>query len=225
MSQLILMRHGQSGWNLLDIFTGWVDISLTPKGVEEALEGGRLIQDIPIDKIFTSTLVRAQTTAILAMCHHKSQRPLVFEKSGFGRQKCWSKSYSKESLDACIPVTCAWQLNERMYGRLQGLNKQKTREKYGDEQVRLWRRSYDVRPPGGESLKLTAKRTIPYFQKKIVPYLKQGKNILISAHGNSLRSIVMEIEHLSKEDVLKLEIPTGKPLFYSFENGKFLKQT
>ncbi len=117
----------------------------------------------------------------------------------------------------------AWQLNERMYGKLQGLNKQEMKERFGEEQVHLWRRSFDVAPPGGESLEMTAKRSIPYFQEKILPLLKEGKNVLISAHGNSLRSILMFLENLSKEELLKLEIPTGAALTYTYNEGKFSK--
>lgn len=225
MSQLILMRHGESQWNFLNLFTGWVDIALSPKGIEEALLGGELIKNEPVDRVFTSSLVRAQTTAILAMSRHASQKPLLFEHKGIGRLNRWGKCYSEEARASCIPVTCSWHLNERMYGKLQGCNKDAMRKKFGEKQVKLWRRSFDIRPPGGESLQLTAKRTIPYFQNYIIPCLRKDENIFIAAHGNSLRSIVMHIENLSTKQVLELEIPTGKPLFYSFNNGKFIKKS
>ncbi|HPE84577.1 MAG TPA: 2,3-bisphosphoglycerate-dependent phosphoglycerate mutase, partial [Chlamydiales bacterium] len=120
-----------------------------------------------------------------------------------------------------IPTYVAWELNERMYGQLQGMNKDDARAKYGKEQVHIWRRSYATSPPGGESLKDTAARTLPYFQSTIVPHLDQGKNVLISAHGNSLRAIIMQLDNLSEEDVVKLEIPTGLPLFYTYKDGQF----
>ena len=129
----------------------------------------------------------------------------------------WAQS--NDSGENTIPVHVSWQLNERMYGDLQGLDKQETRDKYGDEQVHIWRRSYDVPPPNGESLELTAARTIPYLQSQIMPSLKEGKNVFVAAHGNSLRSVVMSIEDLSKEEVLKLEIPTGQPIVYEWSEG------
>lgn len=119
---------------------------------------------------------------------------------------------------------CAWELNERMYGDLQGVNKKELAEKYGAEQVQIWRRSFDVPPPNGESLQMTAVRSIPYFEKKIIPYLKEGKNVFIAAHGNSLRSIIMDFENLSPDEVVRLELATGKPLIYQYENGRFTKQ-
>ncbi len=214
MAKLIMMRHGQSYWNLLNIFTGWVDIPLSPNGIQEALRGGELIKDLPIDIIFMSTLVRAQMTAQLAMTLHSSKKVPVVIHQGEGKLQEWSEIYSPEAQEATIPAYVAWQLNERMYGKLQGLNKQKTIEKYGAEQVKLWRRSYDTPPPEGESLKMTAERTIPYFQENILPLLKQGKNVFVCAHGNSLRAIVMFLDNLSKEEVLELEIATGVPLIY-----------
>jgi 2,3-bisphosphoglycerate-dependent phosphoglycerate mutase len=205
------------------LFTGWVDIPLSPKGIQESLEAGKKIAHIPIDLIFVSSLVRAQETAMLAMSVHQSGKvPLVLHPGG-GRLEEWAKIYSEHSEKLCIPVATAWQLNERMYGELQGKNKQEMREKYGDEQVHIWRRSFDVAPPNGESLKMTTERSIPYFKEKIVPHLEQGKNVLIAAHGNSLRGIVMVLDGLSSDEVVKLEIPTGVPLFYTYQNGKWIK--
>ncbi len=214
MAKLIMMRHGQSYWNLLNIFTGWVDIPLSPNGIQEAFRGGELIKDLPIDVIFMSSLVRAQMTAQLAMTLHSSKKVPVVIHQGEGKLQEWSEIYNQEAQDSTIPAYVAWQLNERMYGKLQGLNKQKTIEKYGAEQVKLWRRSYDIPPPDGESLKMTAERTIPYFQENIVPRLNRGENVFICAHGNSLRAIVMYLDNLSKEEVLELEIATGVPLIY-----------
>lgn len=224
-AKLILLRHGESMWNNKDLFTGWVDVPLSPKGVEEALEAGRKIADIPIDVIFISALIRARMTAMLAMSQHHGSRVPVVLHPGEGKMEAWGKIHSDETLADTIPVISAWEINERMYGSLQGLNKQKTREKYGNEQVRQWRRSYDIAPPEGECLKDTAARSIPYFKEMILPYLNKGKNVLVSAHGNSLRSIVMFLDGLSNEEVLALEIGTGVPIFYDFEDGKWTKET
>lgn len=224
MSKLILMRHGESEWNKLNQFTGWVDIPLSPKGIEQALEGGRLIKDIPIDVILMSTLIRSHMTAMLAMSQHSSGKVPLILHPGEGKQEEWCRIYSEDAESKCIPTHRAWQLNERMYGELQGLNKDKTREKYGAEQVQQWRRSYSTCPPNGESLEKTAARTLPYFHETIVPFLEEGKNVFVSAHGNSLRSIIMFLDNLSHDEVLKLEVPLGLPIIYDFENGVFMKQ-
>jgi 2,3-bisphosphoglycerate-dependent phosphoglycerate mutase len=224
MAKLILMRHGQSQWNLHNLFSGWVDIPLSLKGVEEALEGGRQIQDEPIDIIFTSSLIRAQMTAMLAMTMHHSGKVPVISHQGDKKMEEWSKIYSPHTQAETIPVICAWQLNERMYGELQGLNKADLAEKFGTEQVQIWRRSFDVPPPKGESLKMTAERTIPYFEEAIVPLIKQGMNVFVAAHGNSLRSIIMDLDGLSETEVVSLELPTGMPVIYNYENTQFIKQ-
>ena len=190
MGKLVLVRHGQSQWNLENRFTGWVDVELSPKGEGEAKHAGELIAGIPIDKVYTSVLKRAINTANIAL----------------------GVSSRTE-----LPTERDQALNERHYGDLQGLNKAETALQYGDEQVHIWRRSYDIPPPNGESLKDTAARTIPYFESKILPELEAGKNILIVAHGNSLRSIVMYLDKLTKEQVLELNIPTGTPLVYDID--------
>ncbi|RAH05564.1 MAG: 2,3-bisphosphoglycerate-dependent phosphoglycerate mutase [Methanobacteriota archaeon] len=194
MAELILIRHGQSVWNATNRFTGWTDVELSEKGVMEAKDAGIELSGIRIDIVHTSDLVRAQMTADIILEHNESS------------------SEAERRYD--------WRLNERNYGSLQGLNKAETAEKHGQEQVRIWRRSYDIAPPGGESLKMTADRTIPYFEEEIIPNLEDGLNVLVSAHGNSLRSIVMHIEKISPEDITSLEIPTGVPLYYIFEDGK-----
>ena len=222
MTLLILMRHGQSVWNATDRFTGWVDVPLTEKGIEEAIQGGKEIAHLPIDEVHTSTLIRAQMTAMIALSQRDDGKTPIFVKNGQGERANWNQPRGK--VESILPVHVAWQLNERMYGDLQGLNKQATRDKYGDEQVHIWRRSFDIPPPGGESLKMTAARTIPYLNEKILPSLESGKNVFISAHGNSLRSIIMSIENLSREEVLKLEVPTGIPLVYEYENGKLIRK-
>lgn len=223
MSKLILMRHGKSLWNERNIFTGWVDIPLSQKGVDEAISAGKELAEVPIDGIFVSALMRAQMTVFLAMIHHQSNKVPVFVHPEESKEGKWAKIFDEDTKSQTIPTICAWQLNERMYGELQGKNKQKTREEFGDEQVQIWRRSYAIAPPKGESLKDTAERTLPYFKKEIVPLLDLGKNILVSAHGNSLRSITMLIENLSEEEIVKVEIPTGKPIIYEYENKKFGK--
>ncbi|MCP5469027.1 MAG: 2,3-bisphosphoglycerate-dependent phosphoglycerate mutase [Chlamydiales bacterium] len=219
MADLILLRHGKSEWNKKNIFTGWVDIPLAPEGIEEARRAGEEISGCKIDLIYTSTLVRAMETVMIAMAYHNDV-PVVCHRSD--EHQCEWYDFPRDQ--GLIPVVQAWQLNERMYGALQGKNKQRTREEFGDEQVKIWRRSYATPPPNGESLELTAKRTLPYFKQTIVPHLEQGKNVLISAHGNSLRSIVMELDGLSEKEVLELEIPTGKPLYYTFESGKCVRR-
>lgn len=192
MAQLVLIRHGESQWNLENRFTGWVDVSLTPKGEQEARDAGRKLKAFRFDCAFTSVLVRAKETL-----------RLVLEEIG----------------QSTIPIEENKALNERMYGELQGLNKTETAQKYGEEQVKIWRRSFDVPPPGGESLKDTAERVLPYFEKRIRPALLADKTVLVVAHGNSLRSLVMQLEQLSKEAVLELNIPTGAPLWYELNTS------
>ena len=189
MAKLILVRHGQSQWNLENRFTGWVDVPLTEAGRAEALRAGKAIQALGVrfDLAYTSVLIRAIETLQIIL-------------SEIGQEK--------------LPVTKDQALNERHYGDLQGLNKDETKKKFGEEQVQLWRRSYDVAPPGGESLKDTAARTLPYFESRILPDLKAGRNVLVAAHGNSLRSIAMFLDCLTKEQVLSLEIATGVPIVY-----------
>jgi 2,3-bisphosphoglycerate-dependent phosphoglycerate mutase len=197
MSSLILIRHGQSLWNAANRFTGWTDIDLSPEGEGEAAEAGMKLAGNLIDRVHTSDLIRAQRTAEIIL--------KLNEASGD------------------VPTRCDERLNERHYGSLQGLNKAETAEKHGAEQVRIWRRSFDVAPPGGESLEMTAARTIPYFVEEIVPDLEQGLNVLVSAHGNSLRSIVMHIEAITPEEIISLEIPTGVPLFYTYAEGSITR--
>ncbi len=197
MSTLVLVRHGQSQWNLENRFTGWVDVPLTEQGEKEARQAGEKLKGYRFDVAFTSALQRAQRTLAL-----------IIQTAGF-----------KD-----LPVYMDQALNERHYGGLQGLNKAETAAKYGDEQVKIWRRSYDVPPPKDEtgyteSLKDTAARALPYFDSHVVPYLKQGKNVLVAAHGNSLRSIVMHLENLTKEQVLELNLDTGIPRVYELDGN------
>ncbi len=224
MSQLILIRHGQSLWNQANLFTGWVNIPLSEQGYEEAQRAGQQLAQEPIDTIYTSTLLRAQQTATLIMQAHHSQRiPTLLSNDPTGEHSHWDQLHSKPTEQLCIAMHTCWQLNERYYGDLQGMNKDEARETFGADQVHIWRRSFDIPPPNGESLEMTAARTIPFFKDSILPDLRNGKNILISAHGNSLRSIVMELEQLSKEAVLSLEIATGDPIKYQFESDQFTR--
>lgn len=222
-SLLIMARHGQSAWNKKNLFTGWVDIPLSQEGVAEAEKVGRAISHLPIDMAFTSNLIRAIDTALIALSFHSSNKTalLVYPPSDLKSE--YGKIYSDKATQEMLPIYRSWHLNERMYGQLQGLDKAETMEKFGKEQVQVWRRSFDVPPPGGESLEQTAQRTIPYFNEKILPLLKTGKNIFISAHGNSLRSIIMELDGLTKEEVVSLELPTGEIVAYRCSDGALKK--
>lgn len=197
MAILVLIRHGQSLWNAENRFTGWTDIDLSKKGEKEAKAAGEKLENVSFDVVHTSALMRAQRTAEIIIKHNKKAQD--------------------------IPTYKDERLNERHYGSLQGLNKTETAEKYGAEQVHIWRRSFDISPPDGESLKMTAERTLPYFKEDVLKHLNEGKNVLISAHGNSLRSIVMHIENISKEDIVKLEIQTGVPRTYEYKDNIFTK--
>ncbi|HEX9656371.1 MAG TPA: 2,3-bisphosphoglycerate-dependent phosphoglycerate mutase [Bacteroidota bacterium] len=187
MPSLVLLRHGESQWNLENRFTGWVDIPLSPKGEEEARVAGEKLKGYMFVRAFTSVLKRANDTLNIVL-------DIIGQSS--------------------IPIEYDQALNERHYGDLQGLNKAETAKKFGDAQVKIWRRSFDVNPPNGESLKDTAARVIPYWEKNIFPAILKGENIIIVAHGNSLRSLVMHLDMLSREEVLELNIPTGVPLLY-----------
>ena len=198
---LILVRHGQSEWNAKNLFTGWKDPGLTDQGVSEAKNAGKLIleQNIEFDVMYTSMLSRAQKTGdiILGILNHKK-----------------------------IPIIKNEALNERHYGSLAGLNKDDARKKWGEEQVHIWRRSFDIPPPDGESLKDTADRVLPYFETEIMPKVISGSSILIAAHGNSLRALIMKLDSISSEDIVKLEIPTGAPIQYEFtSDGMVDKKT
>lgn len=223
--KLVLLRHGESIWNKENLFTGWTDVDLTEKGQSEAREAGKTLKEngFDFDICYTSYLKRAVHTLELALDE---------------MDRTW------------LPVYKSWKLNERHYGALQGLNKAETAEKYGEEQVKIWRRSYDVAPPLldlsddrnpalqeqyrqergeqlplGESLKETVERVIPYYEEHILKDMKEGKRVIVTAHGNSIRALVQYFEGLSKEEILSVNIPTGVPLVYEFdEQGKFIKK-
>ena len=197
---LILVRHGQSEWNEKNLFTGWENPGLTEKGSNEAKNAGFLINqlDIKFDYLFTSALIRAQLTGSIILENlYLNNLTLIKNKA----------------------------LNERFYGDLQGLNKDECRKKWGEEKVQMWRRSYDKGPPGGETLKETGERVMPYYLDEIFPLILDGMNIIISAHGNSLRSLIKYLDNISDEDIVKLEIPTGAPIHYQFdESGKIISK-
>ena len=198
ISNLVLVRHGQSEWNKKNLFTGWKDPELTDLGIEEAIKAGKLLKtkEMKFDIMFTSDLFRAQETG-----------RLILE--------------NMNQLD--IPVIKNQSLNERNYGDLAGLNKDDAREKWGEEQVHIWRRSFDIPPPGGESLKDTAERVLPYFHSDILPKVEEGLDVLVAAHGNSLRALVMELEGINSDEIVKLEIATGDPLTYELSEGKITR--
>ena len=207
MPNLVLVRHGESQWNLENRFTGWVDVPLSQKGEQEAKQAGEKLKAYKFDKAYTSVLKRANETL---------------------------NTILKISGQTGIPIEYDQALNERHYGALQGLNKADIGKQYGEEQLKIWRRSYDVPPPKektelnpegiSESLKDTAARTLPYFESKILPDILAGKNIIVAAHGNSLRSIVMKLDNLTREQVLELNIPTGVPLLYVYDGkGKIVE--
>ncbi len=197
MPKLVLVRHGQSVWNSQNRFTGWVDVPLSEKGKEEAYRAGELLKDIRFSVAYTSALTRAQETLRIIL----------------------------ETVGLLIPVIKDQALNERHYGALQGLNKDRARKKWGADIVHLWRRSFDIPPPEGESLKDTAARTIPFLERAILGDIYDGRDVLVVAHGNSLRSIVMFLENLSSEEIVKVEIPTGTPIVYELDNeGKVLSK-
>jgi 2,3-bisphosphoglycerate-dependent phosphoglycerate mutase len=188
---LVLVRHGESEWNRLNVFTGWQDVDLSEEGVAEAHRAGAMLkaEGRRLDVAFTSTLKRAQNTLKVILSELEQED---------------------------VPIIQDSALNERDYGDLVGLNKDEARKRWGDEQVHLWQRSYDVAPPGGESLKDTAARVLPFFEKRIVPELQAGKDVLVVAHGNSLRALVMQLDRLSPDQVIELNIGTGMPLVYRF---------
>lgn len=221
LGKMVLVRHGQSQWNLENRFTGWVDVPLSPKGREEAISAGKKLRDIRFDAIYVSHLMRAiQTLHYILLELSDTRIPIVYHEEK--RIYDW-EHYSGEK-EKEIPVYQSVDLAERYYGDLQGLNKAETMKKYGDAQVHLWRRSYDINPPNGESLKDTCDRTIPYYKNYILPKLQEGKNILVVAHGNSLRSITKYVENISDSEIPSVEIPTGVPIIYTFDSQMKLQK-
>ena len=203
MNKLILLRHGQSQWNLENRFTGWKNVPLTEKGETEAKKAGELIKkhNISIDRVFSSVLERANRTAEIAIIHAELNNLLENNK---------------------LIMTCSEKLNERDYGDLVGLNKQETADKFGKDQVHIWRRSYDTPPPNGESLKDVVDRVSPYFNEYIKPLIDKGENVLIAAHGNSLRAMMIELGMYKSEEISNIELPTGSPLCINLDQGKLV---
>jgi 2,3-bisphosphoglycerate-dependent phosphoglycerate mutase len=203
MNKLILLRHGQSQWNLENRFTGWKNVPLTEKGEAEAKKAGELIRkhNISIDRVFSSVLERANRTAEIAI--KKAELNNLLENNK-------------------IIMTCSEKLNERDYGDLVGLNKQETADKFGKDQVHIWRRSYDTPPPNGESLKDVVERVSPYFKENIKPLIDKGENILIAAHGNSLRAMMIELGIYKPEEISNIELPTGSPLCINLDQGRLV---
>ena len=203
MNKLILLRHGQSQWNLENRFTGWKNVTLTEKGKAEAKKAGELIKKhkISIDRVFSSVLERANRTAEIAIKQAELNNLLENNK---------------------IIMTCSEKLNERDYGDLVGLNKQETADKFGKDQVHIWRRSYDTPPPNGESLKDVVERVSPYFNENIKPLIDKGENILIAAHGNSLRAMMIELGMYKPKEISNIELPTGSPLCINLDQGRLV---
>ncbi|MCA9486293.1 MAG: 2,3-diphosphoglycerate-dependent phosphoglycerate mutase [Candidatus Woesearchaeota archaeon] len=217
MAKLYLLRHGQSIWNLQNRFTGWVDISLSENGKAEAKKAGLKIASEKIDVAFTSTLTRAQQTLFSVLeANTPCKGYTIMRDPSLSRYMEYKASKEDEET---LKVYVNEALNERDYGKLKGMNKDSAREQFGEEQVKIWRRSFDVPPPEGESLKDTAARSVPYFKENIVKELKAGKTVLVVAHGNSLRSLVMHIENMTSEQILEFEMKTGVLHMYSFDEN------
>ncbi len=217
MSYLILIRHGESRWNLSNKFTGWVDVPLSDNGIKEARRAAKALEGIKLDVAFTSELERAHETLMIILAKQQYTGIFVHESK---KRKKWSEHKMDRQE---IPIYSDDALNERYYGKLQGMNKDKARKKFGEKKVFTWRRSYDVKPPGGESLKDTYERSVRYYSKKIRPYLRKNKNVLIVAHGNSLRALIKKLDGISDEDIPKLNLPTGQAIVYKCVKGKLTR--
>ncbi|MCH9811241.1 2,3-bisphosphoglycerate-dependent phosphoglycerate mutase [bacterium] len=216
MGKLVLLRHGNSVWNKKNIFTGWVDVSLSHQGVEEAIAAGKKMAGLTFDAIFTSNLSRAQMTMQLAMLENGAGKTIYLHHE--------DARYSKgiENDDTLVAYVSK-SLNERYYGDLQGEEKNAFKAKVGEELFRKYRRSFDTPPPSGESLAMTIERTLPYFEEHILPLVQEGKTVLVVAHGNSLRGIVKEVMNVSDSDIVGYEIATGEPLVFDFVDGSFVQ--
>lgn len=216
MNYLILVRHGESRWNIANKFTGWVDVPLSENGVQEAVDVAQKIKKLNLDIAFASKLERAQSTLLIILSSQKKTGIFIHDGE---RDHKWSLNSSKFEKDE-IPIFMRTDLNERYYGDLQGMNKEVARKKYGERKVFAWRRSYDKVPPGGESLKHVYQRAVPLFKKEVMPHLINSKNVIISAHGNTLRTIIKHIEDISDEDIAHLELPTAEPIIYKYYRKK-----
>ncbi len=219
MAKLYLQRHLKSQWNLEDRYAGWVDNPLSDEGLAMALDAAKLLEGQNFDVIFTSPLSRNQQTTI-EILKILGKKPLFMHLDG-GKMEKWGSFEGGNG--TCIPAYVSEIINERYYGKLQGLNKEESKKTFGEEKVKLWRRSYDVNPPGGESLKDTGKRIVPFYKKYIEQYLKEEKNVLVVSSGNALRSIVKFIENIPDEKIIEFEIPFGGLVKYEFDGTKYKK--
>lgn len=222
MTKLVLIRHGQSIWNLQNRFTGWADVSLSQKGLKEANKAAIKLKHYKFSFAYTSNLIRAQETLFSILnknlyCNH-------YIRIHENESKWYSHYKHNKEDDIDLKVYTTEALNERYYGDLQGLNKDETRKKFGEKLVQLWRRAYKIGPPGGNSLSITYKRTIPYFKSHIEPKLKKGEDIIIAAHGNSLRSIIKYIENIADDEISKIELETGIPIVYNLDKNMKIKK-
>jgi 2,3-bisphosphoglycerate-dependent phosphoglycerate mutase len=218
MSFLILIRHGDSRWNSANKFTGWVDVPLSDNGIREARNAAKALQGIKVDVAFTSKLVRAEESLLIILA--KQQYTGIFVHKTKKRKKWEEHKMDKKE----IPIYSSDELNERYYGKLQGMDKNHARKKFGEDKVFSWRRSFKGKPPGGESLEDTFNRVIPYFKKEILPYIKKKKNVLICAHGNSLRALIKYLDIIPEEKIPQLNLPTGQAIVYQNIRGKLVKQ-
>lgn len=217
MSALIFVRHGESRWNLVNRFTGWVDVPLSQQGVEEAMLTAQKLKDVSIHHAFTSKLVRAQETLTIILAGQ--QKTGIFLHPGEKKQEWYSCEHHSEETDILTHTTSL--LNERYYGRLQGLNKDTAREQFGADQVMAWRRGYTAKPPGGESLEDVYKRVIPFFIKRVTPLLKRERNVIIASHGNTMRVILKYLEKIPSEHLPHLNLLFGEPMTYAYLDGTF----
>jgi len=228
MARLILIRHGQSTWNSANKFTGWVDVPLSHQGLAEAARAAEKLKDYSIDICFTSLLIRSIQTGLVCLVEsdgviNQGKSPVIHHNADDPDWHGWDRHAGHP--DEEIPVFPAQALDERFYGDLQGLNKTETVEQFGAEQVQIWRRSYSVKPPGGESLADTVARAVPFFKDRILTHLLDGETVLVAAHGNSLRSIIMYLENLSEAEIPLVELATAVPIVYEIDqSGKMLSK-
>jgi 2,3-bisphosphoglycerate-dependent phosphoglycerate mutase len=213
---LVLVRHGESMWNKKNVFTGWTDVALTVKGVQDVYKLAKQLREVPFDVMFTSRLERARMTLLVIAAEQKKTAIFIHT------DKRYNTIFDDKQN---IPVFSHKDLNERHYGLLQGMKKDYAREEFGEEIVHQWRRTYSTRPPEGESLEDVYKRVVPYYKEKIIPHLKDGRNVLVSAHGNSLRALIKYIDNISDDEIVHLELAPGDAMYYVMEKGdKLVKQ-
>jgi 2,3-bisphosphoglycerate-dependent phosphoglycerate mutase len=217
MSKLVLVRHGESRWNLDNRFTGWVDVPLSANGIREAQATAKRLKRMNFDVAFTSRLTRAQSTLLIILS--EQNRTGVFQHVGEGEYYKWTCSSNRCTKDD-IPIYPDKRLNERYYGDLQGLDKAEANRVYGKQRVFLWRRGFTNKPPGGESLKMTFDRVYPYFSRTIMRRVRMGENVLLAAHGNTLRAIMMHLQRIKSADIPYLDLPQGKPIIYEYKKGR-----